>query len=90
MTKQGEIREGIAQRSIENCEGATQEQCDALNERYKGVDACRYCASDQILSYLHSQGVVIKVCERDVGGGFVGSYTRPEVLYEVEPLIKEE
>ena len=61
MTKQEKIRDGMAERCFENCDGATQEQCDELNKKYDAVDACRYCGADQVLAYLHSQGVVIKV-----------------------------
>ncbi len=39
---------------------------------------------------LSIQGVVIKVCERILGGGYVGSYTRPETLYEVESLLEDQ
>ena len=56
MSKQEEIREGIAKRCVENCDGATQRQCDELVTQY-GSQACKYCGADQVLSYLHSQGV---------------------------------
>ena len=59
MTRE-EIREGIASRCFENCDGATLEQCDELHKQY-GNKACWYCGADQVLHYLHSQGVVIKV-----------------------------
>ena len=70
MTKQDIIRKGIANRCFENCDGATQEQCDELKKQYDGVDACRYCGADQVLKYLHSQGGVIKV-DRELPIGII-------------------
>ena len=52
MTKQEEIREEILR--IENCETAI--ECPLEPD-----DPCAECRTNQILSYLHSQGVVIKV-----------------------------
>ena len=55
-----EIIEGIVTRCQENCEKVSQEQCDQYVKRH-GDDACKYCGADQVIDYLHSKNVVIKV-----------------------------
>lgn len=58
MTRE-DIREEIAKRCFENCDGATQEECDALNNQYGDTEACRYCGANQVMEYLDSLGVVL-------------------------------
>ena len=76
MTKRGEIRMALIHWFAKH---------DAQVEAHTAPDMSETLGS--LLVCLDSVGLVIKVCERDVGGGFVGSYTRPEILYEVEPLV---
>ncbi len=63
-TKQEEIRERIAR-----------EYMAATDGEYRDGDGSRSIFVDQILSYLHSQGVVIKV-----------EWELPEVYFETERL----
>ena len=78
MTTQEEIRERIKDLLLPDKYTIEYEwgNCDK-----DGAIEDAYGAADDILSYLHSQGVVIK-------GGEVDNET-PVEAFEVEPLIKE-
>jgi len=83
QTKQEQIREGIAVRCVENCEGMSQDKCDEYQKSYES-DACCYCGADQVLSYLHSQGVVIK--KHYCGMSHEGTW---QEVFTVESLVEE-
>jgi len=76
MTKQEEIREGIAlSASPLDCT-----YCDYFgycNWDKKGLCQARYDLADVVIKFLHSQGVVIKKKKDDYFG-----------MVEVEPLIE--
>jgi len=90
MTKQEEIREGvykILKRHV---------KASIIQGEY--LDGCTQLASDEIVQYLHSQGVVIKlkcpdcVWSQFADGGAIGMtpcYCCNSTGYTTEPLIKE-
>jgi len=55
-----EIIEGIAARCYDNCDGMSRDKCNEFDKLHGG-DACKYCGADQVIDYLHSKNVVIKV-----------------------------
>ena len=89
MTKQEKIREGIAGRY---CYGKYGSLLSYISNGFGNQDSRvveSFKFADDDMNRLHSQGVVIKGCERLLDGYYVGSFTSPETLYEVEPLIRE-
>ncbi len=87
MTRQEEIREGVANISPQNCAPMTQGECDTYVANYGETRSCDYCHADQVLKYLGSRGVVIR-------SDYTVKYSVPiqagTELVLVEPLIKEE
>ena len=86
MSKQGEIREGIARIEM----GWSP---DAVSDSVKPDDV-GYLSADFILSYLHSQGAVIKVKKKPELNFPKQFYKMDDSMYyetiAVEPLIEEE
>jgi len=74
MTKQEEIREGIA-KTVNNF------MRPSIVKNSKVYNVSRL--TSEILSYLHSQGVVVK------GDSLGVSHPHLSAYYTVEPLIKE-
>ena len=72
MTRQEEIREGIGSVTSDYCS-------QIMGRRWVTPEL-----TSTILSYLHSQGVVIKVDDAESPFGF-----RLEPLTAVEPLVEE-
>jgi len=98
MTKQEEIREGIAELFYKNWAEQSPNPYTSFGKLAKGVRDIYLKSADEFLSYLHSQGVVIKVkCPDCVwsqfGEGAVGMtpcYRCNSTGYIIEPLIGDE
>lgn len=92
MTKQEEIREGIARECLKSLKLVMGfgmynfGHWESLTEKEK---QSYFYMADQILSYLHSQGIVIKT-DRELPADGRGSLEDWEYEYvAVVPLIKE-
>jgi len=94
MNRQGKIRKGIATGILGFFVGTPLDSFGtALKPKpewckdencIKFKEDCEYCITEQILAYLHSQGVVIR------GETLGASHPHLSAYYTIEPLIKEE
>ncbi len=78
MTKQEEIRGGMKRIIHPHI-------CLANNDELHAIDR----EIDELFSYLHSQGVVIKSKKQKVSVTFGGLLKDNKDIFRVEPLIKE-